>query len=215
MRIIGSAIALTVLAACGEPAPGTNGAGTPPVEPEMPEALAVTASWTLDETASRLGFASVKAGEIIESHSFPGISGTVTPDGTATISIPLDQVETNVDIRNERMRNMFFETAEFPTATITASLDPDRFGEMLPGDRMKMPLDAVLSLHGIEQTISTDVFVTRIGNASVEVATVDPIVVFADDFGLAAGVEMLRNVANLPAITSASPVTFNLVFDAQ
>jgi len=42
---------------------------------------------------------------------------------------------------------------------------------------------------------------------------VKPIIVMADTHGLVSGVEALREVAGLPSISRAVPVSFNVVFE--
>ncbi len=172
-------------------------------------------SWVLDSEASRISFVSIKAGEAIETHYFPGLSGTVSPDGGARVEIPLDEVETKVDIRNERMREMFFETGKFPLAEIRTNVEPNAFAGLEVGERARMPVKGMLSLHGAEAPVEVDAFVTRIAPARVEVESVEPVVVYLSDFDLEPGLERLRDIAGLPSITASSPVTFTFVFDAQ
>ena len=88
--------------------------------PAEPAPLA-QGEWSVDAAASSLSYVSVKAGEIAEANSFSGLSGSVTPDGAATVEIDLATIETKVDIRNERMRDIFFEVANHPKATVTAT----------------------------------------------------------------------------------------------
>lgn len=211
----GAAVALILAAGCGEPAPGTNGAGTPPADPELPStAVPASATWTLDGAASRIGFSSIKAGEIIETHIFPGLTGSVAPDGSATIEIALDTVDTKIDIRNERMREMLFETGTYPTATIAATVDTSAYADLAVGARTEAEIDATLDLHGVKASVFADAFVTRISDTRVEVSSAEPVVVYVDEFNLTDGIEALRSVAGLPSITPASPVTFTLIFEA-
>lgn len=218
MRVISLAsagLAMLLLAACGEPAPGTNGAGTPPEEPTpAAQARLIDATWNLDSAASRIGFASIKAGEIIEAHTFGDVSGMVSSDGAANIEIALDSVDTKIDIRNERMREMLFETETYPSALVSATIDLSAYEDLGIGARTTDALEATLSLHGIEATLDASIFVTRISETRVEVSSVEPVILYVEDFNLADGIEALRSVANLPAITPASPVSFTLVFEA-
>ena len=147
--------------------------------------------------------------------TFLGLSGKVDETGQAVVTIPLEQVETKFDIRNERMREMFFETANFPTATIRTSVDLEKFTNLEIGERAKTEISGALSLHGVEADIVTQAFVTRIGENRVEVASVEPIIISVADFNLDVGLEALREVAGLPSITGASPVTFSFVFDRE
>jgi len=195
MRIISLSAALLLLAACSAPA-------------EKP----LSGAWSLDGGASRIAFITVKAGEIAEAHSFHELSGAVAADGSAEVDIALGSVETKIDIRNERMREHLFEVATYPEATIKAKLDPAAYGALKVGESLTQPLAATLSLHGVDSEIDTEVTVTRIAPNKVLVEPTAPIILHADDFNLGVGVEKLRELANLPAITPAVPVTFSFVF---
>ena len=59
-------------------------------------------------------------------------------DGTASLDIDLASVNTGVDIRNERMREIFFAVAENPKATVTAALDPAGFAGLAVGQSVKV-----------------------------------------------------------------------------
>lgn len=210
MRVIGKAgmiLALSAMAACGPTPSAPDAAGPAP--------LPVDANWSLDTDASRLGFASIKSGEVIEAHAFSGLTGNVTSTGTATVTIPLDQVETKVDIRNERMREILFETGTYPTATLGASIDPQTFADLPIGSQIQTDIEGTLSLHGVEAPIIASVSVTRIAEQRIEVASVEPVILYVEDFNLSAGLEALREIAGLPAITASSPVTFSFVFAAD
>ncbi|MEZ6000657.1 YceI family protein [Hyphomonas sp.] len=186
------------LAACSQPAPAAMSK--------------LDGDWTVDGAASRFSFVTVKSGTLAEAHTFNGLSGRVTANGDAEIDIPLATVETNIDIRNERMREFLFETGTYPEAKVAAKLDPAVFTDLSVGDAVNVPVTATLNLHGETQEIDTDLLVTRIGADKVQVGTPVPIIVNAADFGLDAGVEKLRELANLPGITPDVPVTFSIVF---
>ncbi len=173
---------------------------------------AVADSWTLDADSSRISFVSIKAGEIAEPNHFTNLSGSIEDSGTATVTIGLESVETMVDIRNERMRKFFFETAEFPVATITAQVDLDSFKTLKAGERRRETLAATLDLHGVSETVEAEVFVTRAGEDSVTVETVDPIIVNTGAFNLTEGLNKLMELAGLDTISPDVPVTFSLVF---
>ncbi len=210
MRVTVATIALAMIVGCSQ------GTSSPDGDVPGPDASVLAATnWTLDGDASRIAFASIKAGEVIETHYFPGLSGGVSESGEAVISIPLDQVETKIDQRNERMREMFFETASFPMATLRADVDPKAYSDLPIGGRVQSEIEGTLSLHGVDSVIYADAFVTRIAEARLEVESAEPVIIHVADHGLEAGLEALREIANLPAITGASPVTFTLVFDAE
>lgn len=171
--------------------------------------------WILDADASRISFVTVKGGDITEAHDFGKMSGTVSGEGAATVSIDLASVETNIDIRNERMREFLFETATYPEATVSAQLDPAAFSQLKIGEQIVQPVSAKLKLHGAESDLETELAVTRIGPDKVQVETTAPIIVDADTFALGAGLEKLKELAKLPSITPQVPVTFSIVFTHQ
>lgn len=169
--------------------------------------------WTLDTGQTSLQFITVKASDIIEVHHFGELSGAVSADGAAEVSIPLDTVSTNIDIRDERMRDFLFETETYSTATISATLAPETFSALSSGETLVMPIELTVDLHGVSDVIETELAVTRLGPDKVMVATTAPIIVDGYTFELDEGIEHLRELANLPSITSSVPVTFSLVFE--
>jgi polyisoprenoid-binding protein YceI len=170
------------------------------------------AHWSLDNDASSLSFVTVKAEHVAEAHTFDSLSGTIGDDGGVEISIELASVNTMIPIRNERMQEMLFETNLFPDATISGSINLDALTGMDAGSSVARQIDFELSLHGQSVALAADVQITRTGEGVI-VSTLKPIIVMADSFALTAGVEMLREVAGLPSISRAVPVSFTVVFE--
>ncbi|MEM7711172.1 MAG: YceI family protein [Pseudomonadota bacterium] len=171
---------------------------------------AAAADWTLEPDASALGFVTIKNGDTAESHSFSGLSGTVAEDGAASVTVPLVSVETFIDIRNERMRDILF--AASPQAEITAQIDLDMLADLAPGTRRMQELEVTLAANGQEVDYLTEVAVTRIADSAVSVSTVRPLIADARDLAYDGGVEQLREIAGLDAISPAVPVSFDLMF---
>jgi polyisoprenoid-binding protein YceI len=180
--------------------------------PAEPPAL-TQGAWTLDGEASQLSYVSIKLGEIAEVNSFETVSGSVSADGVAVIEIDLASVDTGVDIRNERMRDVFFVVADNPTATVTAQIDPAAFEALGVGASTLQMLDGTLSLKGIEAPFQTEVTVTRTGADRVLAVSNAPVIVEAGRFELTGGLAELQELANLDSITPVVPVTFSLTFE--
>ena len=172
----------------------------------------LAAQWSVDNGTSTLSFVTVKVEHVAEVHTFDRLSGSISPSGAVNIEIELASVNTLVPIRNERMQSMLFETNLFPTAAITGAVDIAAFAAMNAGSSEKVALTFDLSLRAQSQTYTTDVMVTRL-SSGLMVSTIKPIIVMAESFDLLTGVQALREVAGLPSISRAVPVTFQLMLE--
>jgi polyisoprenoid-binding protein YceI len=205
-RLACSAVLAAALAACSQ-SPTTEGASDAPAA-----AVATEGEWKVDSAASHISYVSLKAGEIAETNHFDRLSGTVGSDGTARIEIDLASVNTGVEIRDTRMREIFFQVADYPTAIITAQLDPAKFSALAVGQMIVQPLTATVALKGMEAGIETNVQVARVSENRVLATTTRPVIITTDMFELTDELGELRALAQLPSISPAVPVTFTLAF---
>lgn len=187
------------------------GAACAPVTPE-PEAL-TSGDWAIDEAVSSVSYVSVKSGEVAEPNTFTALTGSVSKAGEAAIRIDLASLETGVDIRNERMRDVFFNVAQHPAANITAAIDPAAFEALGVGESTRQTLEATVSVKGVEAPVEAQVQVTRAGPDRVLVVSEAPVIVYADALELTQGLARLQELAGLDAITPVVPVTFSLTFE--
>ncbi|BDI60033.1 YceI family protein [Qipengyuania nanhaisediminis] len=169
-------------------------------------------SWIVDSAASRVEYVSVKAGDVVEANHFEAVSGSVAPGGEARIAIDLASVSTGIDIRDERMRGIFFDTASYPEALVTAQVDPAALAALGPGDSRTMTLDGTLAIKGVAAPFQAPVKVSRTGADTVLVESTAPVIVDAADLELASGLARLQQIAGLPSISPLVPVTFSLNF---
>ncbi len=174
--------------------------------------LAMTAdAWQVDADDSTLAFVSVKKDMIGEVHTFDSLSGTLAADGKFSLMIDLASVNTGIDIRNQRMRDFLFEVSKFASATATGQLTSDLVGGLEVGASEVIDLPFTLSLHGVEKSLTASVQVSKLAGDKVAVATVKPVIINAADFALTGGVAKLQELAALPSIAAAVPVTFSLI----
>lgn len=170
------------------------------------------AAWSLDNDASQVSFVSVKAGDAGEVHRFTEISGELTAEGSASVTIQLASVDTLIPLRDERMREMLFQTNLFPTASLSTNIDMDALAALAPGDSMDMTANLTLDLHGQQISLVTEMIVARLGDHRLMVSSRKPLIVNAASVDLVKGIEALREIANLPSISKAVPVSFVLSF---
>ena len=170
------------------------------------------AQWELDDKSSAVGFITTKNSTVAESHSFTSLTGYISKEGKLQVEISLDSVETLIPIRNERMRQMLFETVDFPMAKVTAEVDESVMKAVSDGDVLVAEMPITLSLHGQEKLLSVPVVLIGTADGSILAVASSPIVVNAADFGLEKGVALLRESAGLKSISTAVPVSFQLYF---
>ena len=172
-----------------------------------------SADWQLDNSQSQLNLVTTKAVNIAEVHRFRQLDGAIA-NGVARVNINLNSIDTRIGIRDQRMRDMLFETARFPAATLTATIDHNSIDKLAVGQQIALKLSGQLALHGESKTVDLGpVRVTRLTGDRLQVASQQPAIINAGDFRLVAGVEKLRAAVGLPSISNAVPVTFVLVFE--
>ena len=156
---------------------------------------------------SQVQFVSIKNNMIGEVSHFETLAGTVTDAGEVEVRVALDSVETNIGVRNERMKTMLFEVGLYPEALITAQLDAEAIAAMSDGGATNVALQ--IDLHG--QTVTKDARLNvAVTDQGVSATTAQPILLTASEFGLEGGVAALQAVAGLNAISRVIPVTVAL-----
>lgn len=170
------------------------------------------ADWVLNNEKTSVNFISIKKSSAGEIHKFNSVTGSLNGN-KARISIDLSSVDTNIPIRNDRMKTMLFEVANFSSADITTTIDQSRLKNMKDGGSYQKEMKLQLSLHGKTKELSSLVQVTKLSDNRILVYSIHPVIINAADYNLTDGIEALRKVAKLSAISAAIPVTFNLVFN--
>lgn len=178
-------------------------------------ATSAHATWLLNNDASHLSFGSEKKGNVGEVHHFTELSGSVDENGKVILAIDLSSIETWADIRNERMLEHLFEATTFPQARIEGSIDLSKLADLAPGQREIVDLGAQFTLHGVSQSMDAELSVFRLTDSRILVVAHELVMLDATAFGLAGGIEKLRELADLPSISAAVPVAFYLVFEKK
>ncbi|MFC3185743.1 YceI family protein [Shewanella intestini] len=169
-----------------------------------------SADWSINNTLSKVSFISTKKVNIAEVHSFNAVSGTLSSKGEFELTIPLNTVSTGIEIRNQRMQTMLFEVNKFPQLVLKAKVNPQLIDSLSQGETLITQVNANINLHGIQADKEINVVVTKLSDSQMQVTSFQPIIVNANDFGLAKGIEKLQQVAGLSSISLAVPVSFVL-----
>ncbi|MGQ9659323.1 MAG: YceI family protein [Thermochromatium sp.] len=166
------------------------------------------ADWVLDPERSALTYVTIKSKDIPENNYFKEIRGQIDANGQANLTLMLDSVETLIPIRNERMRELLFETANYKQAELKARIDPKSLDALAAGQVQRLAAEGTLGLHGQTQALTLSLMVGRLDANTLMVATAEPVLIEASKFGLRDGIEKLREIAGLPSISEAVPVVF-------
>jgi polyisoprenoid-binding protein YceI len=176
---------------------------------------AQAADWQVDNSQSKLNFISTKKEHVAEVHHFESLSGELSSEGQFSLAVDLASVKTGFDIRDQRMQEFLFNVADFPKANINAKLDPAAIEALAVGESKLFAVDGELSLHGQSQPLTFNVLVSKLSEDKLLAVSAQPVVLNVADYELVKGVEKLRELAGLPSISHAVPVSFYLTLNAM
>ena len=174
--------------------------------------LQADSGYVLDAETSVVQFISSKQTHIFENHHFTSLSGSISENSEATLVIKLDSVETGIEIRNERVRELLFEVASHHNAVIKLPVNLSELNKQIIGTSQKKDVLASLNLHGVTADIDTQLVVTKLSESKIMVQNAYPVLIKAGDYKLTAGIDSLKNIANLDVISYTVPVNFTLIF---
>lgn len=171
-----------------------------------------SADWTLNNDSSVLNFVSIKKNTIGEAHRFNQLAGTLSQNGAFKATINLASVNTNIPVRDERMKGMLFDVATFPQADISGNT-VNTFKAPAAGEAKIEAVKLQLVINGKTIPLETRLRVVGLGKQGLLVSTIEPLLLDAAALGYTEGIDKLREIAQLPSISTVVPVTFSLVFD--
>lgn len=201
-----------------QPTPLSSNAAAPAADaPAAADATIVDApmgppAWILDGESSYLSLISVKQTDIAEVHTFDSFSGVIDQYGQANLTVELSSIDTNVELRDQRLRDHLFDVVSFPTANARLNLDMATIDGIGVGSSAEVPVSTSFSLRGKTKTLEVVLVVMRLSEEHLMVKTTRPIVLDTKDYGLQPGVQKLLELTGLQSISSAVPVEFMFDF---
>ncbi len=175
------------------------------IKTEKPE----NKNWQLNTELSTLSFVTTKNKTFAEEHSLKFKQGNLHEQHVFNAIIDLNSIDTLIPIRDQRLRDVLFETKQFPTASIDTLIP--RSLDLNINQNITLPF--ALNLHGIEKSFTTEVVIQMVNNQLV-VTNYNPVLISAKDFGLDDAVNQLTKVASLQSINYGVSVDFKLIFEA-
>lgn len=173
---------------------------------------AAHADWTLDAGNSNISYGTIKNDMIGENNTFKTISGSLTDNGHVNIDIDLASVDTLIEVRDGRMRDIVFKVAENATAKLSGDMNLQVHEDQEIGT--SRVIEATIGLELVGQKIDQDVtlVVTRLAENKVMVTPHGVMFIDADDYDLVEAIETLRGLAGLDTIATVVPMSFYLTF---
>lgn len=174
-------------------------------------AHADNAAWESD--SNQISFLSIKVNQqknsITEQSTFTSSKAMLDKDGMFTLNIDLNSVKTNIDIRDQRLKDWVFETAQFGTATVSGKVDADAVNKLAVGETLKLKQPLVLDIHGQKINLQAELSVQRVADDKIMVNTLTPVVLDTKDMKMEKGVMQLVEVMALSSIVEQVPVSFS------
>lgn len=173
--------------------------------------FSAAADWSVNSAQSSLNFVSVKNDVVAETHSFKDLTGKLTEAGEFSVAIPALSVDTAIPIRNERILEHVLAAKQYATINAKGKVDSKVLTGLKTGDSVVVDQALDLTLLTKTQSLTAKVKVTKVSDSQLVVTTVAPIMLDVNKFELNSGVEKLRELAGLKAISPMVPTTFSLV----
>lgn len=163
----------------------------------------------LDSELSSVAFTTTKLQYVIEPARFDSLSGRIDEQGILNVAIGLASVKTGVDIRNQRLSKLFFNTEDFPQAQVTASVPENVLASENLVSQQQIP--AKVTLFGNTQELRFSVNVVKTPEI-IAISTVTPVMVRGSAFGIPTDnlTRLAKTVGGIP-ISDTVPVTFSLI----
>ena len=173
--------------------------------------------WQIQPKASSLTFNTTKAGAagvggVVETLQFTRYEGGLDANGGIHLKIDLSSIDTGIEIRDERLRTIFWKVASTPSVTFVGQIKPDDQKRLLK-EALALDVEGELTMAGSTKPIKAQLLVIP-ADGKLWVSTRRPMVIKSADFELAAGAELLRAIMALNFLASNVPVSFQFELSA-
>lgn len=180
-------------------------------------AQADNAEWASAD--NQISFLSIKVNQqknsITEQSVFTSSEARLGKEGDFILDIDLNSVKTNIDLRDQRLKDWVFETAQFGKATVSGKVDADAVNKLAVGETLKLAQPLVLDIHGKKINLQADLSVQRVAEDKIMVSTLTPVILDTKEMDMGKGVAQMVEVMALSSIVEQVPVSFSGEFIRQ
>jgi polyisoprenoid-binding protein YceI len=130
--------------------------------------------------------------------------------GKVLLDIDLSSVDSGIEIRDQRLKTIFWNVATHPVVTFVSQIKAADLQKINAAkESVQLTVEGLLSMAGQSKPIQAQLQVTPLNNKLI-INTRQAIVVNASDFGLSTGVEALRAIMGLNYLSTSAPVSFQI-----
>ena len=167
--------------------------------------------YMVDSNNSVVNFSTIKKQYVVEPAVFEGVTGSISNSGKVEINIDLSSVNTNISIRDQRLKALFFKVVKFPQASVKATIDMKKIKSIRHYKRMEIP--AILEFYGISKEIKLEVLIAKVYKNKLLITSMKPIIINAKDYGIPAKnlMDLSKTVGGL-SLSDKVAVNFVLSF---
>ena len=220
-------VALTGLVACGgstEPeAPADSPSQAAPAPAATPEAPAARAdSVVLDPALSTVTWTSIKNGDAPVAGTFTKVSGGLALTAadlsatTGTFTFDLSGVDSGLELRDQRISEVFFEAAPdaAKTATVTLTKLVVDAAQLEPGSSTTGTADMTLAVSQGSAAVQAHVAIKRTDENTWTVVTHEDATVSIKSLGLGTTLDALMTLCAHNSVDDGVAIGLNLTFKA-
>lgn len=152
---------------------------------------------------------------VTEQSGFTASRALLSKEGSFKMDVDLSSVKTGIEIRDQRLKDWVFETAQFASAEISGNVDIDAVSKLAVGESINLKQPLVLNIHGKQINLEADLSAQRISSDKIMVSTLNPLLLDTKNMGMTDGVAKLVEVMGLSSIVEQIPVSFHAEFTRQ
>lgn len=199
------------LAACS-PAPQNTSPATAASAMATPVSN-MPANWEAPQTS--LTFLSSKINQqlsVTEQSQFTSSHAMLDKQGNFKMMVDLNSVQTNIEIRDQRIKIGCFKPRNLLWLKITGKVDMNVIHQLQLGESVSFKQPLMLHIHGKELPIEAHLSAQRTQADKIMVSTLSPVVLDTKAMGMSQGVMQLVEVMGLKTIVEQIPVSFHAEF---
>lgn len=195
--------AITLFACSTEPAETPQ----PTAKALVPEAPAAPIGMALE--SGQIGLVQLKNGTAEVPATFATPKGTLNADGTGSFEIDLSSWDSQLELRDTRVQEIFFKAPEHPKATFTLTSAEGLKTDIAVGESSTATLKGELSLYAGKAPVEFPATLTHNTDGSFQLATTQPFQVSIESLGLNENLQVLMEICAHESIGDAVDVSFD------